>query len=319
MFLAKCAKCLSYSNDFNQGRHGIESPDMKSVDGDDDDDDIKCNYTCPEQINAGRSPFSVWTRLHRLGGFYSDTMLRVECWDLIKAEQCCNRIRKGLKRLPGGKIVYLIFHIFRVRSLGVSQKYQPERLGTYSLIKYHHGRMVYQKDDGDRAQYVYYHDWGPNSGANWMIGLGEGSNSRGVESFNVENVAKGMKFMNICVTDAAKAGPFRVSERARNYPLHELASDVFPLLRKRKLASHPSPAWTLTRQQATLVELKNGHYHRQQCGWWKKTIRWRRRRRRKARTREQRSTKHPNDTLSPGKVTERERERPCHLRGFKVA
>ena len=52
-----------------------------------------CNFTCPEDINAGGRPFSVWTRLHRLGGFWSDTMLRVECRGEVEAAGCCDNIR----------------------------------------------------------------------------------------------------------------------------------------------------------------------------------------------------------------------------------
>ena len=58
-----------------------------------------CNFTCPEAINAGGRPFSVWTRLHRLGGFWADTMLRLECWDEEKAAGCCDNIRSLANQL----------------------------------------------------------------------------------------------------------------------------------------------------------------------------------------------------------------------------
>lgn len=34
--------------------------------------------------------------------------------------------------------------------------------------------------------YIYYWDWGPNSGANWLIGSDPDGVSRGIESENVE-------------------------------------------------------------------------------------------------------------------------------------
>ena len=50
-------------------------------------------------------------------------------------------------------------------------------------MRYRHGRKVYKKhsdSDGgkERDQFVYYHDWGPNSGSNWMIGVNPWTNSR---------------------------------------------------------------------------------------------------------------------------------------------
>ena len=134
----------------------------------------------------------------------------------------------------------------RIRSTGVADRFQHERLGAYSFARYRHGRKVYKKrKDGDigeeRDQFVYYQDWGPNSGSNWMIGVNSRTNSRssrhtnlqfrlrisvfylnynvtcrGIESQNME---RGQSYQddaldchNICVTDAIKVGPFRVSE-----------------------------------------------------------------------------------------------------------
>ena len=37
--------------------------------------------------------------------------------------------------------------------------------------------------------YIYYYDWGPNSGTNWMMGDVVGSSFRIMESFNIENNA----------------------------------------------------------------------------------------------------------------------------------
>ena len=73
----------------------------------------------------------------------------------------------------------------RVRSKGgVADGFQHERLGTYSFERFRHGRKVYKKREdggnlgGERDQFVYYHDWGPNSGSNWMIGENPWTNSR---------------------------------------------------------------------------------------------------------------------------------------------
>ena len=38
--------------------------------------------------------------------------------------------------------------------------------------------------------YIYYYDWGPNSGTNWMIGDRLGSSSRVLETFNLETRGK---------------------------------------------------------------------------------------------------------------------------------
>ena len=50
---------------------------------------------------------------------------------------------------------------------------QSERLGYFThqgQIK--HGRKVYVREqNGQRNQYLYFWDWGPNNGANWIVGL----------------------------------------------------------------------------------------------------------------------------------------------------
>lgn len=51
-----------------------------------------CPWTCVEHINGLQIPWSSWTRLHRLGGFYRDTTLRVQCWSTWVDQQCCNSI-----------------------------------------------------------------------------------------------------------------------------------------------------------------------------------------------------------------------------------
>ena len=43
---------------------------------------------------------------------------------------------------------------------------------------------------GDFQAYIYYFDWGPNSGTNWMMGDRLGSSSRVLETFNLETKGK---------------------------------------------------------------------------------------------------------------------------------
>ncbi len=39
------------------------------------------------------------------------------------------------------------------------------------------------------AGFIYYWDWGPNSGANWLISSNSDGTNRGIESDNVETGA----------------------------------------------------------------------------------------------------------------------------------
>ena len=56
--------------------------------------------------------------------------------------------------------------------------------------------------------YIYYHDWGPNSGTNWMVSRSRsGGSSRSIESHNVE---PGYSNNTMCLNDALKSGFFQV-------------------------------------------------------------------------------------------------------------
>ena len=56
--------------------------------------------------------------------------------------------------------------------------------------------------------YIYYHDWGPNSGTNWMVSRSRnGGSSRSIESHNVE---PGYWNKTMCLIDALESGYFQV-------------------------------------------------------------------------------------------------------------
>ena len=97
----------------------------------------------------------------------------------------------------------------RISSRSIGQTVQPERLGTYT---YHgqtkHGRKVYLKSVvGENDQFLYFWDWGPNNGGNWMVGLDTRYKARGIESSNLEEV---MYENSICATQPQQKAPFRV-------------------------------------------------------------------------------------------------------------
>ena len=56
--------------------------------------------------------------------------------------------------------------------------------------------------------YIYYHDWGPNSGTNWMVSRSRnGGSSRSIESHNVE---PGYWNKTMCLNEALESGFFQV-------------------------------------------------------------------------------------------------------------
>ena len=70
------------SVDYDNWRHGIESPNMKGEMKEDGDGGLDpcvtddCGNRCISEINYGGVPFSVWTVLHRNWGWVRDTTLR---------------------------------------------------------------------------------------------------------------------------------------------------------------------------------------------------------------------------------------------------
>ena len=97
---------------------------------------------------------------------------------------------------------------FRIRSNGLGQTVQSERLGFYTYQgQSKHGRKVYvRSQNGRRDQFLYYWDWGPNNGANWAIGLDPQLKARGIESASFENAL----YDSICVTSSQLIGPYKV-------------------------------------------------------------------------------------------------------------
>ena len=94
-------------------------------------------------------------------------------------------------------------------SRGSASENQPARLGTYRATALKNGRYYYSKEDSNQAtSYIYYWDWGPNAGANWVVtnNPNDGT-SRGIESANVEY---GAVNRTICLNEARQAGEFLV-------------------------------------------------------------------------------------------------------------
>ena len=58
------------------------------------------------------------------------------------------------------------------------------------------------------GSFIYYWDWGPNRGANWVVTNDpQNGNNRGIESPNVEY---GFANNSLCLNEARKAGEFMV-------------------------------------------------------------------------------------------------------------
>merc|ERR1711915_139249 len=114
---------------------------------------------CPEDVNKSKFPFKAYTAR---GNWVADTRLRVECFSLDV--KCCE--------------------VILVLSQGNAGIHQPGRMGVYVSEGEWNGRLTYKHTDID--EFIFYHDWGPNSGANWMFSNEVGSTNRGIESSNVE-------------------------------------------------------------------------------------------------------------------------------------
>ena len=70
------------SVDYDNWRHGIESPNMKGEMKEDGDGGLDpcvtddCGNRCISEVNYSGVPFTVWTVLHRNWGWVRDTTLR---------------------------------------------------------------------------------------------------------------------------------------------------------------------------------------------------------------------------------------------------
>ena len=89
-------------------------------------------------------------------------------------------------------------------SSGLAGVYHHSSLGVYTFQgQKKNNRYVFRHLDG--PNFLYYWDWGPNSGSNWMISPKHWEGNRGMESYNLENSRH-----NVCAEDLHKTGPMKV-------------------------------------------------------------------------------------------------------------
>ena len=93
-------------------------------------------------------------------------------------------------------------------SSGLAGVYHHSSLGVYTFQgQKKNNRYVFGQLDG--PNFLYYWDWGPNSGANWMISEKYWEGNRGIESYNLEDSSH-----NVCAEDLHYTGPMKVWNRA---------------------------------------------------------------------------------------------------------
>ena len=98
------------------------------------------------------------------------------------------------------------------RSNGLAGTYHSLLLGVYTLDEDDYGRNVSQfnrhvyRHVDTNDNWLYYWDWGPNSGTNWMVSNKYWENKRSFESQNLEYHSDN----NVCVEDLHKVGPMKV-------------------------------------------------------------------------------------------------------------
>lgn len=158
---------------FRNSEHRIESRNLQG----------RNSGWCITDINLTGFPFSIFTT----STWTRDGFLRIECLDT--QVPCCSRVAL----VSSGS--------------GSGSQNQPARLGIYRATALKNGRFFYSKEDGSR-NYIYYWDWGPNNGANWVVTNSQrDGSSRGIESPNVEF---GYANDTVCLNDARKSGEFQV-------------------------------------------------------------------------------------------------------------
>lgn len=151
---------------------------------------------CVTDINRSGYPFLVWSGGN---GWQRDTFLRFECLDT--EIPCCERI--ALVASPKG----------------LANTWQPARLGVYQATNLRNGRYFYTHEKG--GSFIYYWDWGPNSGCNWVVtNDADDGNNRGIESANVEYGKTLLVNNTVCFNEARKAGEFSVwNGEAQNWQI----------------------------------------------------------------------------------------------------
>jgi hypothetical protein len=126
------------SSEVASTQRGVESPNLERV-----------SDRCPEKVNRSKQPWSLFWRRRREQGWRADEGLRAECWDGARAAACCQA--------------------FRLSSGGEARVWQPDKLGDYRVNGSLAGRPFY-KHSG-RQNYLYFWEWGVNSGSEWMVGF----------------------------------------------------------------------------------------------------------------------------------------------------
>ena len=65
-----------------------------------------------------------------------------------------------------------------IRSDGEAAEWQPDKMGSYSLWGSSAGRKVWKHES--RHNYLYFWEWGVNTGTEWMVGHSPFSSVRGI-------------------------------------------------------------------------------------------------------------------------------------------
>ena len=65
-----------------------------------------------------------------------------------------------------------------IRSEGEAAEWQPDKMGSYSVWGSSGGRKVWKHES--RQNYLYYWEWGVNTGTEWMVGHSPFSSVRGI-------------------------------------------------------------------------------------------------------------------------------------------
>ena len=97
-------------------------------------------------------------------------------------------------------------------STGLAGTFHQNLLGVYELDQDDFGKNVSQHNRhvfrhvNTNDNWLYYWDWGPNGGTNWMVADKYWDNKRSLESQNLENQGQ----FSVCVEDLHQVGPMKV-------------------------------------------------------------------------------------------------------------
>ena len=65
-----------------------------------------------------------------------------------------------------------------IRSEGEAAEWQPDKMGSYALWGNSAGRKVWRHES--RQNFLYFWEWGVNTGTEWMVGHSPFSSVRGI-------------------------------------------------------------------------------------------------------------------------------------------